>query len=378
MRKSVLLTCILFTQILHAGNFGHFLSTLNQLPVRERQAKADSFMKANPVLPYFENDTTIIFIYQGHANTARIAGDFTGWEPSLEMNAVEGSDLHYSILHFETDARIEYKLVIDGQWILDPKNPFSFTGGMGVNSEVRMKGYTVPPEILRHTDIPHGTLHDTTVFSKKLNNSRPVKIYLPSGYSAQRKYPVIVFHDGIEYATLANMVNILDYLIAHHEIEPVIGVFVPPVDRNNEYYGSKENAFTYFIVRELMSIIDHKYATNTEPGKRATFGISAGGNIALYIGMMHPEAFGKIAAQSSSVQPAISEHFKKSSRMNLEFYLDRGKYDLPKLIPMIDGLTSILREKKYTCQFRQWHEGHSWGNWEAHARYALKQFFPYK
>jgi enterochelin esterase family protein len=156
----------------------------------------------------------------------------------------------------------------------------------------------------------------------------------------------------------------------------VIGVFVPPVDRSNEYYGSKREAYTSFIVKELMPVIDHKYATSHDPRKRATFGISAGGNIALYIGMKHPEVFGKIAAQSSSVQPEISDKFNRSAKMNLEFYLDLGKYDLPQLIPMVNNLIQILKNKHYVYQFKQWPEGHSWGNWEEHMGIALRQFFP--
>jgi enterochelin esterase family protein len=239
-----------------------------------------------------------------------------------------------------------------------------------------MPAYVAPPEISWYPDIPHGTVHDTTFFSNKLNNSRPVKIYLPPGYTVHKKYPVIVFHDGIEYITLANILNILDFLIAHHEIEPVIGVFVPPADRGNEYSGTQKDAYTDFIVKELMPVIDRKFSTSKDPGKRATFGISAGGNIALYIGMKHPETFGKIAAQSSSIQTEISEKYNGSSKMKLELYMDLGEYDLPVLIPMVSNFIRILQEKKYTYQFKKWHEGHSWGNWETHMKLPLRQFFP--
>jgi len=333
-------------------------------------------MNANPVLPYLENDTTVFFIYQGNVRKPEIAGDLTGWTPSLQMTGIEGTNLFYRTLHFETDARIEYKFVIDGNWILDPKNPHSFTGGTGKNSEVKMPAYIVSSEISWYSVIPHGIIRDTSFYSNNLNNTRPVKIYLPPGYSLQKQYPVIVFHDGIEYVTLANIRNILDYLIAHHEIEPVIGVFVPPVDRENEYSGSEKDAYTTFIVKELMPVIDRKFSTSRDPRKRATFGISAGGNIALFLGMKHPEAFGKVAAQSSSVETEISERFKNSAKMNLEFYLDLGEYDLPVLIPMVNNFVRILQNKNYVCQFKIWHEGHSWGNWESHMGLALRQFFP--
>jgi enterochelin esterase family protein len=129
-------------------------------------------------------------------------------------------------------------------------------------------------------------------------------------------------------------------------------------------------------VKELMPVIDRKFSTSKDPGKRATFGISAGGNIALYIGMKHPETFGKIAAQSSSIQTEISEKYNGSSKMKLELYMDLGEYDLPVLIPMVSNFIRILQEKKYTYQFKKWHEGHSWGNWETHMKLPLRQFFP--
>jgi len=376
MKKLILIFFILISQSIYAGNFEQFIYYVNLLPLNERQVKVDSFMNANPILPYIQDDTAVFFIYLGNAQSLGIAGDFTGWTPSMPMTGVNGTNFFYSSAHFEADARLEYKFVIDGNWILDPKNLHTFTGGTGVNSEFKMPAYVVPPEISFYSNIPHGIIRDTSFYSNNLNNTRPVKIYLPPGYTVQKQYPVIVFHDGIEYVTLANIVNILDYLIAHHEIEPVIGVFVPPVDRENEYSGTKKDAYTAFIVKELMPFIDQKFSTSKDVRKRATFGISAGGNIALYLGMKHPEAFGKIAAQSSNVQTDISRKFKDSAKMNLELYMDLGKYDIPVLIPLVNNFIRILQNKNYVYQFKQWHEGHSWGNWEAHMGLALRQFFP--
>jgi len=376
MKKLILIIGILISQTIQAGNFEQFISYVNMLPLNERQAKVDSFMNANPILPYIEDDTAVFFIYQGTAVSLEIAGDFTGWNPSMHMTGVNGTNFYYSSAHFESDARLDYKFVINSNWILDPKNPYTCTGGFGPNSELRMPAYVVPPEISWYSNIPHGIIRDTSFYSSNLNNTRPVKIYLPPGYSVQKQYPIIVFHDGLEYVSLANTNNIFDYLIAHHEIEPVIGVFVPPIDRQNEYAGNKKDAFTAFIVNELMPVIDQKYTTSKDPRKRATLGASDGGNIALYLGMKHPETFGKIGAQSSDVQTDISTTFQNSAKMNLEFYMDIGTYDIPVLIPMVNNFIQILQNKNYVYQFKQWHEGHSWGNWKGHLSLALRQFFP--
>jgi enterochelin esterase-like enzyme len=205
-----------------------------------------------------------------------------------------------------------------------------------------------------------------------------VRIYLPPGYDKQKQYPVILFHDGLEYISLANVNNIVDYLISQQEIEPVIGIFVPPVEREAEYAGSKKDAFTAFIVEELMPVIDQKYAVSKDPRKRATLGASNGGNISLYIGMKHPESFGKIAAQSSNVESAISETYQNTNKMDLEFYMDIGSYDIDVLIPLVNDFVQILENKNYLYQSRVWHEGHSWGNWKGHLSQALRQFFPPK
>ncbi len=376
MKKITLFFCILIVQNSHAGTFEQFIYYVNQLPLNERQAKVDSFMSANPILPFLEDDTAVFFIYQGTAASLEIAGDFTGWNPSMPMTGVTGTNFYYTAAHYESDARLDYKFIIDGNWILDPKNPYTCTGGFGPNSELRMPSYVFPPEISYYSNIPHGVILDTSFFSSNLNNTRAVKIYLPPGYSAQNQYPVIVFHDGLEYISLANANNIFDYLIAHHEIDPLIGVFVPPVDRQNEYAGSKKDAFTGFIVNELMPVIDQKYSTSKDPRRRATLGASDGGNIALYIGMKHPEAFGKIGAQSSDVQTEISTTFQNSTKMDLEFYMDIGTYDISVLIPMVNNFIQILQNKDYIYQFKRWHEGHSWGNWKGHLSLALRQFFP--
>lgn len=352
------------------------MNKLALLPLPERQSKIDSLIKANHTYPIIENDSTVIFIYKGEATRIQIAGDFTGWMPSITMACVTGTNFFYHIAHFEPDARLEYKFIIDGNWKLDPKNTDSLIGGMGTNSEIKMPSYSLPPEIYFYPVIPHGTLVDTFFYSPELNNNRQVRIYLPPGYSKKNQYPVTVFHDGLEFISMANVVNILDYLISQHKIKALIGVFVPPVDRQNEYAGTEKDLFTEFIVNDLMPAIDLKYSTSKDPQERATFGISDGGNIALYICMKHPETFGKIAAMSSNVQTVISTKFRSSDKMNLQFYMDIGSYDIPELIPMVNDFIQILKDKDYTYQFRKWNEGHSWSNWKTHLVYPLLQFFP--
>jgi enterochelin esterase-like enzyme len=373
-----LLLLILWGSPLRSQTFSDLISRLNSLPEPQRQAVADSFMNAGHSFPYTEFDTLVHFVYNSAAQSVAMAGDATGWNPNKAFTHISGSNFWYYSTYYEADARLDYKFVINGSsWILDPKNQHTCAGGFGPNSELRMPAYVVPPEISFIYTIPHGTLKDTVFSSYILGNSRLVRVYLPPGYpSGSDAYPVILFHDGPDYLSLGNTNNILDYLIAEHLMVPAICIFVPAVDRTAEYAGNKIVQFTNFIVTELMPVMDARYKTSRDPARRAMTGASDGGNISLYIGMKHPELFGKIAAQSSDVIPEISNTFTNGPKLNLELYIDIGTYDIAVLIPMVHGLRDILQTKGYTYQFHEWHEGHSWGNWKGHLRLPLLQFFP--
>ena len=362
-----------------AQTFADFLVQLYSTPPNQRPALVDSFMNAVPAFPFIEQDSLVHFIYRGSANTITVPGDANGWNPNgSPMTHVDGTDFWYRNEVYEEDARLDYKFILNGSnWILDPRNPYQVVGGYGPNSELRMPAYIMPPEIAYYPNIPHGTYEDTLFYSVNMGNSRTIRVYLPPGYQASADdYPMILFHDGLEYTTLASAINVLDYLIDQNLIEPAIAVFVPPVNRTEEYAGSLQNQFSNFIVNEVVPWVDFKYRTIPLPEKRAVLGASNGGNISLWLALNHSSVFGNVAAQSSNVQSAISTGFQNAPLLNLKFYLDIGSYDIPILIQLVNNFIPILQSKGYPYQYQLYHEGHSWGNWRAHIDNALIMFFP--
>jgi len=379
--KSVLIFLLAAYVMLNAQTFENFLNRITAAPDSLKPAITDSFLNAVPSFPYVERDTVVHFLFRGNATSVTIAGDANHWNPAaFPMRQIPGTDLWYYTSIFESDARLEYKFVLNEKyWILDSLNPHLIKGGFGPNSELFMPGYLPPPEIEYYPNIPHGELEDTVFYSTNLRNSRTIKIYLPPGYrSSTDSFGVILFHDGLDYLNLANARNVLDYLIWKKRIQPVIALFVPPVNRREEYAGNLKTAFAAFITEELMPWIDSRYRTCGNPSRRATLGASNGGNIALWLGLHHSDVFGKIAAQSSNVQVPIFAGFLNGPKLNLQFYLDVGRYDIPELIPLVQNLHQLLISRGYICQYRVFHEGHSWGNWRAHIDNALEQFFPGK
>jgi len=378
--RSLLLLLFLIPPARATGqNFEDFLDAVNAAPESLRTALVDSFVLAHPQSPYFEFDTLAHYYYRGGTASVAVPGDANQWDPAaFPMSRLSTTTFWYRTESFESDARLDYKYVLNGStWILDPRNPYTVTGGFGPNSELRMPAFVPPEEIVYDPGIPHGSLYDTTFFSTNLHNSRLVRVYTPPGYgSPLDSFAVVVFHDGLEYLTLGSAANVIDYLIHEGRIEPIIGVFVPPVNRESEYAGTMQDEFTSFIVEELMPWVDSRWRTKRDPSSRATLGASNGGNIALWLGMSHPEVFGNVAAHSSNIQSSISDGFQNGPLLDLRLYMDLGTYDIPLLIGLVRNFIPILQARGYPYTYNEFHEGHSWGNWRAHLDNALEMFFP--
>lgn len=363
--------------------FQSFLDRIFSVPAGNRQAIADSFLATISSFPFIEENTIAYFIYTGTANQITVPGDANGWiTDAFPMTNISGTNLWYRGQTFESDARLDYKFVLNGSsWILDPRNPKTCTGGYGPNSELSMPDYVYPPEINYYPTIPHGAIFDTTFYSVNLNNSRTIKVYLPPGYdpNSTRTYPVILFHDGLEFISLGFANNIIDYLLSQGKIDPVIAVFVPPVDRDNEYAFTKTQQFSQFIIDELMPYIDSRFKTRLNPDSRAMLGISFGGLISTQICYNFPEDFGLCAPMSPAYWPNNKDVLMtviNGPKKNIKFYIDWGTYELS---IAFDGrtLVDVLNNKGYeNLLWNQWHEGHSWGNWYAHLDIALEHFFP--
>ena len=377
--KNILFTMILFCAGLSAQTFSDFIADLNAAPSGNRQAMVDSFMAATTDFPVIEADTIANFVYQGNVSSVSIPGDATGWDPGvLTMDQIAGTNFWYHSEVYESNARLDYKLVLNNtNWILDPLNDYTVLGGFGPNSELRMPDFEQPAEIDFYPDIPHGTLTDTSFTSSNLSNTRTVRVYLPPSYDATtERHPVVIVHDGLEFVSLASANNVLDYLIEEERIEPVIGVFIPAVNRTEEYAGSQQDEFEAFIVDEIIPWIDSRYRTLATAESRAVMGASNGGNISLVLGFEYPEVFGNVAALSSNVQSSLNNNAANQEAADLNIYMNIGLYDIPVLIPLVRNFRDLLEANNYNLQYAEYPDGHSWGFWRGYIDDPLQMFFP--
>lgn len=371
-----------FNNDFYGPKFNAFYKRVMSVPEQERTAIVDSFMATIPSFPLIEKKTFVYFLYRGNANTVAVPGDANQWNVNaFPMTRIQGTNLWYKEAEFETDARLDYKFIINGSnWILDTLNPKQFNGGSVANSELVMPDYIQPPEIEFYPDIPHGSISSQTISSTILGNSRTIRVYLPPTYATavNDSFPVVLFHDGQGYIDLGKSNNVMDYLISGKRIRPIIAVFVPPVNRDDEYAFNKTSQFESFIIEELMPIIDAQYRTMNDPASRAMFGFSYGGLITTQICYNHPESFGLCAPFSPSFWANRMEVYYKifnGPKKNLKIYLDWGTYEGS---IMMDA--TFLKDKLvalgYDVMWNAWNEGHSWGSWRAHLDSALEYFFP--
>ncbi len=360
--------------------FLNFISYLNSLSDSLKSVKIDSLINYHYPrgIPIIENNYAI-FIYRGSASTVAVSGDFNNWSSTSTVN-VSGTNLFYYSRTFEMNARLDYKFILNGSnWILDPLNPRTCSGGYGPNSELAMPEYIQPWEINYNPGIQHGTTTQFNFQSINTSSTFLVTVYLPPRYSSDtnKTYPTVYFQDGSEYISLAYAANILDNLIDSGKIRPVIGIFVRPNNRNNEYAGSLRDAYRLFFVNELVPFIDSTYRTRKIPQERLVIGDSYGANISALISYNHADVFGNCGLHSAAFQPNNYEAYNlvvNGQYKNIRWVSVWGTYE--SLWQNMRNFRDNLINKGYQFLWRELPEGHSWGLWRANIDFILEYIFP--
>ena len=384
MRKWITLVLMIMVNLVEsfAQDFDAFIAHVNSLPENQRTAVVDSFMLAAAPsgFPYITGDTAR-FIYRGDATTAQVAGDFNGWNPaSAFLIKITGTDFFYFSKKFEMTARLDYKFVLNGSsWILDPLNPHTVSGGYGPNSELAMPEYVQPWEIRTWPGTVMGTVLTDQIFSTFVNKTFQLKIYLPFGYDPYQltRYPVVYFQDGYEYISLGFADKVLDNLIDSALCCPVIGVFVRPNNRNEEYAGNLREEYQSFFASELVPYIDGKYLTLAQASARAVIGDSYGANISALISYNHSDLFGKCGLHSAAFQPNDYEAYNLITQgevKSIAWASVWGTYE--SLWQNMRSFRDFLTGHDYDLTWQELPEGHSWGLWRATIDVMLPYFFP--
>lgn len=330
-------------------------------------------------------DSTVYFVYQGHALHVGVPSDLNGWSPAADtMVSLPETDLFYLAKTINSAARFEYKFAVDSTWIIDPFNRQQAMGGYGPNSEIWMPQYQPPNEIHFNPDIPHGIIDTIMVKSTILGRTHPVFVYLPPGYKKSREhYPAIYVTDGGEYLSLGLMNNVLDHLIAARRITPVVALFVDPRTDIRDSQTSMRmldytmsDSFVNFLVAEVQPKIRKAYRITSDPHQTAIMGASAGGLIATYAAFTRPDVFGLCAAQSASYwwnRDTMIQMVAGNPKKDIRFSIDTGT--ISDAQEKSRKMRDVLLEKGYSLSYHEQPEGHNWVNWRSRIDDILEYFW---
>lgn len=351
-----------------------------------------STLQKGSLIPLTQEDS-VLFLYRGEAKTIAWMGDFNGWGYDKEFQnqgkQIAGTDIWYLKTSFPKDARLDYKILINGtDWIVDPNNPnqqWSGVGGGSPNSELRMPEWKADPIMIPRENIARGTLEKDILFnSKTLGYQVTYSIYYPAHYNQDTVYPVLYVTDGYEYLheRLGNMKVILDNLIADERIKPLVVIFIDhrePVNRSNNRRMMElamNSRYLNFIADEFIAEIEKQHTISKARADRAILGSSMGGLTAAYFAFSRPEVFGMAGIQSPAFwfKPDIYSLCDNPENPPVKVFMTTGT--IKDAEEGARKMKAILEKNTCTYQYIKTNQGHSWGNFRDSIDDILLYFFP--
>jgi enterochelin esterase family protein len=335
----------------------------------------------------------VTFVYHGAADAVNLRCWIHGLPASQPFERVGESDLWVLRVELPENSRIEYKfeVVHDGQeeWILDPLNPLQAADPFGANSVAQGQGYVRPEWTLADPAARAGVVDEIAVPSTALGDDRRVAVYVPARFRRNRRYPLLVVHDGYDYLRYANLQAVLDNLVHRLEIPPLIAALTQSPRRLEEYAG--HDAHSRFVAVELPEQLQHSFPLHASPAARGLMGASFGAVASLHAAWRHPGHFGRLVLQSGSfafsdighhrrtptfdpVARFVNEFRRRPGRPAERIYLSCGIYE--SLIYENRSLVPLLRHHGIEVRYEEVRDGHNWENWRDRLQSALTWLFP--
>jgi enterochelin esterase family protein len=195
--------------------------------------------------------------------------------------------------------RIEYMLEVehrDGrvESIHDPQAG-RVPGVFGEKSVLELPGYAPPEWTADHESAP-GELRELTLESRLLRTSVDALLWSAADSDPAAPLPLLLVHDGPQYAEYSQLLRLLDHLVAFGELPSLRAALLPPpLDRDETYSASTRYARA--LVEEWLPQLGDAAPSELKP---VAMGASLGGLAALHAHWTRPGALGGLFLQSGS------------------------------------------------------------------------------
>ncbi|HEU5269542.1 MAG TPA: alpha/beta hydrolase-fold protein [Jatrophihabitans sp.] len=217
------------------------------------------------------------------------------WRLRLPRPAVDRMEYLFELRHRNDDR----------QTMPDPANPRRAPGAFGEKSVIEFPEYRPP----RWLDWPRadGSYTELRVYGRALDAEITGQLWTPAGLTGPA--PLLVAHDGPEYAALGGLQGYLAALIEAGELPPIRLALLAPGDRNNWYAANPDYA------RVLAEDVLPALAEQAPHTVRVGAGASLGGLAMLHAHRSAPGGFGALFLQSSSFfTPELDPQERRFSR----------------------------------------------------------------
>jgi enterochelin esterase-like enzyme len=274
-------------------------------------------------------------------------------------------------------ARFEYQFeLVDrngrSEWIVDPRNPRRASGPWGDKSVWEEPGYVAPDWL----DTPAPALPTpATIPSRVLKADLPALTWAHP--EADERSPLLVVHDGPEYAEHSSLVRYLATLPA------LRAVLIAPVDRDETYSASARYARA--LAEEILPQLP-------PAPTRVGVGASLGALALFHAHRRHPETFDALFLQSGSFFRRAETHerwfprYERIARFVGGVHRNRPERTIPIVLtcgtaednlPANRALEESLRARGYDARLHEIRDGHNWVAWrdslDPHLRRLLQR-----
>lgn len=330
---------------------------------------------------------TATFLYLGRPQTqveVAVTGEWNGWDKAAWLAPAGTSGLYWRVEHLHPAARVEYQFRVNGRVRGDGLNPHEgIRETWGPKSALIMPDYRPAPEVTPRPGVPQGQVTEHMLTSPALGQTRQVLVYTPPGDAPVGGYPVAVFHDGGDYLEKAQARTVLDNSIADGAIPPLLGVFLPPLDRRREY-GRQPDPYVQFCASELPIFLRAHYPVASSPQRWVTMGASLGGLISVYLAWRCPQVYGWALPRSGAFSiggDAIIRMMAATPPVPVGLHCVAGLYELLAWSPIPNSpgdltaaqrrFVAMLADMGYQHVAAEYPEGHNWTFWAAHIQDGL-------
>jgi enterochelin esterase-like enzyme len=274
--------------------------------------------------------------------------------------------------------RLEYLLELrhaDGrtELVTDPSAPTA-DAPFGPTSVLELPGYREPAWV--HADVPPGRLERLSLPSPTLRATTDGLLWTPAGAGDDVELPLLVAHDGPEYAEYSSLVRFLEAATAAGRIPPLRAALLAPVERDEHYSASAR--YSLALVRDLLPALLSR--AETRRGHVIGMGASLGALAALHIHRRHPDTFRALFLQSGSFfrrrvddYEAGFPRFERIVRF-VRSVLKPAPWTRPVPVTVTCGsaeenlssnlaVSAALVGQGYDVMFGEVRDGHNWVSW---------------